>query len=64
MIYSEGNYNEVTGVYAMDGAKEIAFTALYIGARLFWQIIRSCYGTGVWIPERPWLDNDMWKNNR
>ncbi len=64
MIYSEGDCNEVTGVYAMDGAKEIAFTALYIGARLFWQMIRSCYGTGVWLPERPWLDNDKWKDHK
>lgn len=64
MIYSEGTYNSVTGVFAMQGAVEIAFSALYIGDRLFWQRPRSCYGTGVWLPERPWLDNDMWKNNK
>lgn len=64
MIYSPGNNKEVNGVYAMQGAKELAFVALYVGARLFWQLVRSCYGTGIWIPEKPWLDNDSWKDNR
>lgn len=37
---------------------------IYRGARLVWQAIRSCFGSGVWLPERPWLDNDLWKDNR
>ncbi len=31
--------------------------------KLIWEKIRSCYGTGVWREERPWLDNDTWKDN-
>ena len=64
MIYTPGTYLPVTGAFAMDGAVTLAFSAMYIGDDLFWRKPRSCYGTGVWLPERPWLDNDMWKNNR
>ena len=36
--------------------------AVYWGTRLKWAQARSCYGTGVWLPDKPWLDNDVWKN--
>ena len=29
---------------------------------LIWENVRSCYGSGRWMPERPWLDDDTWKN--
>lgn len=38
--------------------------AVYWGTKLKWQASRSCYGRGYWIPEKPWLDNDTWKNER
>ena len=25
-------------------------------------IVRSCYGSGFWIEDKPWLDNDVWKD--
>lgn len=25
---------------------------------------RSCYGTGVWIEAKPWIDTDKWKDNK
>ena len=31
---------------------------------LIWQSIRSCFGSGVWKPEKPWIGTDKWKNNR
>ena len=63
MIYSKEYNLPITGVYAVEGANQRTFTALYIGDSLFWRKIRSCYGTGVWKPEKPWVDNDVWKNN-
>lgn len=38
--------------------------AKYYGTHLVWEEVRSCYGKGVWIEEKPWIDNDTWKNNR
>jgi len=35
---------------------------VFRGARLVWQAIRSCFGTGAWLEERPWLDSDAWKD--
>lgn len=38
--------------------------AVYWGARLKWSQARSCYGSGVWIDAKPWLDGDKWKDNK
>lgn len=35
---------------------------VFHGARLVWQAIRSCFGTGAWLEERPWLNDDAWKD--
>lgn len=42
--------------------RENAF--VYWGERLKWARARSCYGTGVWLEAKPWLDNDTWKNSK
>lgn len=39
-----------------------AIVAVYRGARLVWQAVRSCFGAGWWADERPWADDDGWKN--
>jgi hypothetical protein len=52
------------------GGKEItsinaygkAVTAIYAGTRLVWQAIRSCFGAGWWVNEKPWIDEEGWKN--
>lgn len=35
---------------------------IYKGARLVWTAIRSCFGAGFWINEKPWLNEEAWKN--
>lgn len=39
---------------------------LYYGADLMWRaakrIITSCFGSGYWINDKPWLNQDSWKN--
>lgn len=37
---------------------------VYRGLVLVWQSIRSCYGKGIWFEEKPWLDNDLWKDSK
>lgn len=37
-------------------------TAVYIGTKLVWQSIRSCFGPGFWINSSPWKNDEGWKN--
>lgn len=38
-------------------------TAIYKGAVLVWEAIRSCFGKGFWVNSAPWKNEDGWKNN-
>jgi hypothetical protein len=56
MIFKNGK--EIVEVYR--GKKEIF--EIYRGKTIIWQMIRSCFGNGYWINDRPWLNTDGWKN--
>ncbi len=53
----EGKYKMITG------SMWYAVTEIYRGARLVWSAIKSCFGKGFWVNEKPWLNNDAWRNN-
>lgn len=38
-------------------------SAVYKGLVLVWTAIRSCFGKGYWINDKPWVDEDAWKNS-
>ena len=57
MIHIAGK--EVSAIYF--GQK--AIQAVYKGAVLVWQAIRSCFGSGWWDNEKPWIDEDAWDND-
>lgn len=40
------------------GAKVVG--AIYMGATLVWQAVRSCFGAGYWNDDAPWSDDDGW----
>lgn len=52
------NGKEVTAVNL--GNRTI--TAVYKGARLVWEAIRSCFGKGFWVNSYPWDNGDKWTN--
>ena len=37
-------------------------SAVYKGSVLIWQAIRSCFGSGLWVNEKPWIYDETWKN--
>lgn len=41
--------------------------AIYKGSQLVWltiyNAVKSCYGSGTWISDKNWIDDDYWKNN-
>lgn len=36
--------------------------AVYQGAKLIWQYIKSCFGRGYWINDKQWSNVDAWAN--
>lgn len=38
-----------------------AITAVYHGAKLVWEAISSCFGSGMWLGARPWKGTDGWR---
>lgn len=39
-----------------------AAAAVYVGAKLVWQAVRSCFGAGFWRNDKPWRNDEGWKN--
>lgn len=57
-MIKNGKGQELSQVYV--GNK--AVSAIYIGLRLIWESVSSCFGSGVWNDTKPWVDTDAWKD--
>lgn len=42
---------------------EKVVSKMWYDGLFIWQLIRSCFGSGAWKSDRPWLGSDKWKNN-
>jgi len=62
MIYWQGKYELIARYKRVRQNLWHSATAVYKGARLVWMAIRSCFGAGFWLNDRPWLNNEGWKN--
>lgn len=56
MIHKEGN--EVTDIRV--GGRVVS--AVRKGVLVVWEAVRSCFGKGFWINDKPWNNKDGWKN--
>ena len=56
MIYKQGK--ELTARYI--GRRAIA--AVYHGAKVVWEAVSSCFGSGFWQNDKPWSNDDAWQN--
>lgn len=41
---------------------EKAVSTIRKGTRLVWQAVRSCFGAGYWVNEKPWINKEGWRN--
>lgn len=38
--------------------------AIYKGALLLWEAVRSCFGGGFWQRAKPWLGKESWRGTK
>lgn len=38
--------------------------AVYLGAKLVWEAVASCFGSGYWSNDKPWSNTDAWRNDK
>lgn len=66
-LITEAHYNIKEFIDQIQQLVQKDIGAIYKGSQLVWvtvyNAIKSCYGSGTWIQDKPWLDNDFWKNN-
>ena len=60
MIFHEGN-KELSARYELEHpGRWRVVTEVYQGAQLIWTAIKSCFGAGFWINDKPWINDEGW----
>jgi len=62
MIYHNGNQELSERMRMVHKGRWNVVTEVYRGAQLVWTAIRSCFGAGFWVNDKPWLNSEGWKN--
>ena len=39
----------------------LILSSVYLGVKLVWDAIRSCFGSGKWVGNKPWIGKEKWK---
>lgn len=58
MIHADNNTKLINAVFYM----RLAISRLAYGAKIVWEVISSCFGSGTWKDANNWRDNENWKN--
>ena len=51
---------QVTSIYKGTETGSKVISAVYLGLKLIWQYIKSCFG--YWINDKMWSNTDAWAN--
>ncbi len=54
------NHNSKEIIDIKHDNKNIIFVLL--GSEIVWQSVRSAFGKGYWVNEKPWINTDGYKN--
>lgn len=49
---------EVSALYYM----KLSISKVINKTKIIWEIITSCFGTGIWRDEYKWVNTEQWKN--
>lgn len=52
------NHKDISAI----GIAQKAINIVCIASRIVWQSVRSCFGKGYWINDKPWSNTDGWMN--
>lgn len=62
MIYYQGTKPVVAIEKRTTAFVRRVFLEIRKGSRIVWTGIRSCFGAGFWVNDKPWLNIEGWKN--
>lgn len=60
-LYVRKKNDDMSNVPAIYKGRKVV-SAVYLGLKLLWQYIKSCFGRGYWINEKMWSNTDAWAN--
>lgn len=49
------------GRVALIYRKSNLIKSVYRGVQLVWTGVRSCFGSGLWVGDKPWIGSETWK---
>ncbi len=52
------NKKELTNIFI----NKTPIQSVYQFGVVLWQAVRSCFGSGIWVNEKPWINEEIWKN--
>lgn len=59
-IYRKGR--ETTGIHRYGKTTSEVWKYINGAWRIVWQAVRSCFGAGHWRNDKPWLNDEAWRN--
>ena len=64
--YKDGQYRDIGRIYHRvgDNFKPLSVVYQYVGGVFvaIYTAIRSCFGSGMWTGQKPWIGTDAWKS--